>query len=114
MAGCDGVSGSAHVNVRARLAGLTLIIVVLCTLAYSLVGSGILWPILGLVCVGVHLIVHGIAGRDNLMLPRWVVILLAVSCATRHTAAWTRSVVSPHSCLKCGRPGRKRESYITR
>lgn len=64
-------------NVRARLAGLTMIIVVLCTLGYSLVGTGIVWPLLGLVCVGVHLLIHGIAGRDNYMLPKWIVVTAA-------------------------------------
>ncbi len=69
-------------NVRARLAGLTMIIVVLCTLGYSLVGTGIMWPLLGLVCVGVHLLIHGIGGRDNYMLPKWIVVIAAFGVLT--------------------------------
>lgn len=65
-------------NVHARLAGLTMIVVVLCTLGYSLVGTGILWPLLGLVCVGVHLLIHGIVGKAHYMLPKWIVVVAAL------------------------------------
>ncbi len=65
-------------NVHARLAGLTMIVVVLCTLGYSLVGTGILWPLLGLICVGVHLLIHGIVGKAHYMLPKWIVVVAAL------------------------------------
>ena len=66
-------------NPRARLAGLTMIIVVLCTLGYALVTPGIAWPVLGLVCVAANLLMHGIAGRETLMLPRWIVVVIAIA-----------------------------------